>query len=101
METFDVVVLGSGASALAAAAAAHGHGAARVGVFEKAGVVGGTSAMSGGMIWIPCNHHMTAAGMPDSRDDALTYLGSLSHGMILPELAAAYVDVGPVMVRWF
>ena len=101
MTEFDVVVLGSGAAALAAAVAAHGHGAQRVGVFEKADVVGGTSAMSGGMIWIPCNPHMEEAGTPDSRDDALTYLGSLSHGMILPELAEAYVDTGPDMVRWF
>lgn len=101
METLDVVVLGSGASALAAAVAAHGHGAQRVGVFEKADVVGGTSAMSGGMIWIPGNHHMDEAGTPDSRDDILTYLESLSHGMILPELAEAYTDTGPQMVRWF
>ncbi len=100
MEQLDVVVLGSGAAALTAAAAAHGHGATRVGVFEKADVVGGTSAMSGGMVWIPCNHHMDEAGSPDSRDDALAYLGSLSHGKILPELANAYVDVGPEMVRW-
>jgi 3-oxosteroid 1-dehydrogenase len=98
---FDVVVLGSGAAALAAAASARGHGADHVGVFEKADVVGGTSAMSGGMIWIPCNHHMAATANPDSRADALTYLESLSHGMILPELAEAYVDTGPEMVRWF
>ncbi len=101
MDQFDVVVLGSGAAALAAAATAAGHGAARVGLFEKADVVGGTSAMSGGMIWIPCNHHMEAVGAPDSRDDVLTYLDSLSHGMILPELAEAYVDTGPEMLRWF
>lgn len=100
-EEFDVVVLGSGASALAAAVAAHGHGARRVGVFEKADVVGGTSAMSGGMIWIPCNHHMKESGAPDSRDDALRYLDSLSHDRIIPELAEAYVDVGPEMLRWF
>ena len=99
--TFDVVVLGSGAAALAAAATAAGHGAARVALFEKADVVGGTSAMSGGMIWIPLNHHMEAAGEPDDRDAVLTYLESLSHGMILPELAEAYVDTGPEMLRWF
>jgi mRNA-degrading endonuclease RelE of RelBE toxin-antitoxin system len=98
---FDVVVLGSGASALAAAVAAHGYGAASVGVFEKADVVGGTSAMSGGMVWIPCNHHMEANGLSDSRADALRYLDSLSHDRIIPELAEAYVDTGPEMIRWF
>ena len=46
METFDVVVLGTGAAGLTAAIAAHDNGA-RVGVFEKANQVGGTSAWSG------------------------------------------------------
>jgi 3-oxosteroid 1-dehydrogenase len=98
---FDVVVLGTGASALAAAVTAHGYGAERVGVFEKADVVGGTSAMSGGMVWIPCNHHMEANGLSDSREDALRYLDSLSHDRIIPELAEAYIDTGPEMIRWF
>jgi succinate dehydrogenase/fumarate reductase flavoprotein subunit len=101
MDDVDVVVLGSGSAALAAAVAAHGHGAARVAVFEKADVVGGTSAMSGGMVWIPLNHHMEEAGIPDSRVDVLRYLDSLSHGRIVPELAEAYVDTGPEMLRWF
>ncbi len=58
MDHFDVVVLGSGAAALAAAVSASRHGAETIGIFEKATVIGGTSAMSGGMIWIPRNHHM-------------------------------------------
>jgi succinate dehydrogenase/fumarate reductase flavoprotein subunit len=101
IDELDVIVLGSGAAALAAAVTAHGHGAVRVGVFEKADVVGGTSAMSGGMVWIPCNHHMAEHGLPDSRDDALRYLDSLSLDRIDPTLAAAYVDAGPEMVQWF
>jgi succinate dehydrogenase/fumarate reductase flavoprotein subunit len=99
METIDVAVLGSGASGLAAALAAHGHGA-NVVVFEKAGHVGGTSAWSGGMIWIPNNPHMREAGIEDSREQALTYLSSLSHDLIDPELAEAFVDHGPEMVTW-
>ncbi len=57
METFDVVVLGTGAAALAAAIRAS-DGGASVGLFEKADAVGGTSAWSGGMVWIPVNPHM-------------------------------------------
>ena len=101
MDHFDIVVLGSGAAALAAAVSASGHGAKTIGVFEKATVIGGTSAMSGGMIWIPGNHHMENQHLNDSREMALEYLGSLSHGRMRTDLLEAYVDVGPIMVQWF
>jgi 3-oxosteroid 1-dehydrogenase len=100
METFDVVVLGTGAAALTAAIRAH-DGGASVGLFEKADEVGGTSAWSGGMVWIPVNPHMAELGIPDSREEALTYLNSLSHGLIDEDLAARLVDAGPEMVSWF
>ena len=99
MKDADVVVLGSGAAGLTAALAAHGHGASVV-VLEKGEKIGGTSAWSGGMIWIPNNHHMREAGIADSRDEALTYLEALSHDLIDPALAAAFVDAGPEMVEW-
>jgi 3-oxosteroid 1-dehydrogenase len=99
MEAYDVVVLGSGAAGLTAALAAREQGA-EVAVFEKADQIGGTSAWSGGMIWIPCNHHLLDAGLQDTREEALTYLDSLSYGLIDPDLAAAFVDTGPGMVRW-
>ena len=100
METFDVVVLGTGAAALAAAIRAS-DGGAHVGLFEKADTVGGTSAWSGGMVWIPVNPHMAELGIEDSREEALTYLNSLSHGLIDTDLAAALIDAGPEMVTWF
>ena len=99
MDEFDVVVLGTGAAALTAALAAHGHGAS-VAVFEKAATVGGTSAMSGGTVWIPCNDQMAEFGITDSRDEALQYLQSLSHDRIDHSLAEALIDTGPEMVRW-
>ena len=43
---------------------------------------------------------MRAAGIADSKEGALTYLAALSHDLILPELAEAYVDTGPEMVSW-
>ena len=98
-DLFDVVVLGSGAAGLTAALVAKINGA-RVTVLEKASQIGGTSAWSGGMIWIPNNPHMRAAGIADSKEEALTYLAALSHDLILPELAEAYVDTGPEMVSW-
>ena len=69
-ETTDVVVVGSGAAGLAAALTA-AVGGARVIVLEKAAVLGGTTAMSGAGVWIPANHHMRAAGIEDSPDEAL------------------------------
>lgn len=96
---FDVVVLGTGAAGLVAALAAHDAGA-RVGVFEKADVIGGTTALSGGVCWMPCNHLAAAAGLHDSRADALTYLRSLSHGMIQDELAEALVDGTSEVLRY-
>ena len=99
METFDVVVLGTGAAALTAAIRASAAGAS-VGLFEKADTVGGTSAWSGGMVWIPMNPHMASLGISDSRSEVLTYLGSLSHGLIDMDLAAALIDAGPEVVTW-
>ena len=43
-------------------------------VVEKTSFVGGSTAMSGGSVWLPNNPVMHAAGVPDSRADALTYL---------------------------
>jgi 3-oxosteroid 1-dehydrogenase len=68
-ETYDVVVLGSGAAGLTAAVTAHDHGA-RVAVFEKADAVGGTSAWSGGMLWIPLNPHELDLGIDVPRRGA-------------------------------
>jgi succinate dehydrogenase/fumarate reductase flavoprotein subunit len=99
MNECDVIVLGTGAAGLTAAIAAH-EGGARVSLFEKAETVGGTSAWSGGQIWIPNNPHELAAGKTDSREAALTYLMSLSHGLIDEKLAACYIDTGPEMIRF-
>jgi len=95
--TYDVVVLGSGAAGLTAALAAAVEGAS-VAVFEKAELLGGTTALSGGTFWIPDNGPAREEGVVDSREAALAYLASLSNGMILPELAEALVDGGPRFV---
>lgn len=96
-ESYDVVVLGSGAAGLTAALAAAVEGA-RVGLFEKAELLGGTTALSGGTIWLPNNQPARRAGIEDSPERGLAYLASLSNGMILPELAAALIEGGPRFV---
>jgi 3-oxosteroid 1-dehydrogenase len=99
METFDVVVIGTGAAGLTAAVIASESGARDVGVFEKADLVGGTTAWSGGQIWIPNNPHMAEHGIADSREKAITYIMSLSRDMLDQDLIEAYVDAGPEMIR--
>ncbi len=95
----DVAVLGSGASATTAAILASDNGA-EVALLERADVVGGTTAISGGVLWIPNNHHMAEAGIEDSREDALAYLDSLSLGMMDGELVETLIDTGPEMLRY-
>jgi 3-oxosteroid 1-dehydrogenase len=73
----DLVVLGSGAAGLAAALVGCALGA-RVLLAEKSELIGGTSAMSGGCIWVPNNHLMRAAGLDDSADEALRYIRAVA-----------------------
>jgi 3-oxosteroid 1-dehydrogenase len=96
---YDVVVLGSGASGLCAALAA-ADGGAKVGLYEKAPLIGGTTCLSSAVAWLPDNRYGRDRGVQDSRSDALSYLESLSHGMILPELAEAFVDTIPELLDW-
>lgn len=98
-DAYDLVVLGSGAAGLTAALTAAEHGA-KVLVIEKGEKLGGTSAWSGGQIWIPCNPHQKEYGKEDSREKALTYLASMSNGLIEPDMAEAYIDGGIEMVSF-
>ncbi|NJO14000.1 MAG: FAD-dependent oxidoreductase [Rhizobiales bacterium] len=94
MQETDVIILGTGAAGMAAALAAHETGA-EVLLVEKWDRVGGTSAISGGVIWVADNPRMRASGMADSRADALAYFRSLDHGDLVDETIEAFVDKGP------
>jgi succinate dehydrogenase/fumarate reductase flavoprotein subunit len=94
MNEVDVIILGTGAAGMAAALAAHDAGAS-VALIERWARVGGTSAISGGVIWVADNPRMRAAGMADSREDALAYFRSLDHGDLVDETLEAFVDKGP------
>ena len=69
--SFDVIVVGSGAAGLTAAITAKLKGADKVIVLEKADLIGGTTAWSGGQVWIPNNPHMSDVGIEDSREKSL------------------------------
>ncbi len=76
----DVAVIGSGAAGLVAACRASDGGRTVV-VLEKADLLGGTSAVSGGVAWMP-NHHLMGPDYPDSAEAALTYLTSATGGQV-------------------
>lgn len=94
----DVVVVGSGAAGLTAALAASDAGA-RVVVLERSEQIGGTTAVSGGALWIPLNHHMAEVGIADSREDALAYTLALTAGRVPRSLVERLVDSGHEVVR--
>jgi 3-oxosteroid 1-dehydrogenase len=93
----DVVVVGSGAAALTAAITAHDQGA-RVTLVERTSSIGGTTAVSGGGIWMPQNDHMAELGVHDSRPEALEYMTRLTAGRTPADLLERYVDEGPGIV---
>ncbi|AEM84187.1 FAD-dependent oxidoreductase [Streptomyces violaceusniger] len=98
-ESFDVVVVGSGGAGVAAALSARHHGVTAV-VLERSDKLGGTTAVSAGVPWIPNNHHMDEIGSSDSREQALTYLRALSLGGMDLELAEVYVDEAPELLQF-
>jgi len=97
---FEVVVIGSGAGGMTAAMVAHDLGL-DVLVVEKSRLLGGTTAVSGGAVWIPDNPHMQAIGYPDSIDDALTYMKATIGEDCDEDKSLAYIETGPALVRYF
>jgi 3-oxosteroid 1-dehydrogenase len=90
-DTRSVVVVGSGAAGLAAALAASGAGA-EVLVVERAPSIGGTTAMSGGVVWMPAHGRPgPTTTIDDSPEDALAYLLAAAQGDVDPELLDVFV----------
>lgn len=98
--TCDVLVIGSGAGGLAAAVTAGKLGLDTI-VAEKDAWFGGTTALSGGWLWIPCNPLAVRAGVQDSLDQVRTYLRHEVGERYDEERIEAFLQNGPVMVEFF
>ncbi len=75
-ETFDFVAVGSGGGSMCASLVMRSAGKSTV-ILEKTGLVGGTTARAGGVMWIPNNPFMRRDGIEDSSDKALSYLNAV------------------------
>lgn len=85
----DVVVVGSGAAAFAGAVTARHFGSSVI-MVEKAPIVGGTTAKSGGGYWIPNNPAMRAKGVVDRKEDAIKYMARHSYPHMFSPQAERY-----------
>ena len=98
----DCVMVGSGGGSLCAALAASAAGLQAL-VLEKADVIGGSTAMSGGVLWLPDNPVSRRAGVADSRADALAYFDNVvGHDLASTSAArvTAFLDAVDPMVEF-
>ena len=100
--TTDFVVVGSGGGGLVAALTAADRGASVL-VVEKQDHLGGSTAMSGGIAWVPNNPVMRANGVPDSYEEAMAHFEAVV-GDVGPassfERRHAFLTAGPEMVSF-
>jgi succinate dehydrogenase/fumarate reductase flavoprotein subunit len=97
-QTCDLLVVGSGAGGMAAALTARLAGLEVI-LVEKEPLLGGTTARSGGWLWIPCSPPARAAGISDSFEAARTYLRHEAGNRFDPARVDAFLEAGPAMVE--
>ena len=96
----DVIVVGSGAAGLSAAITAKKRGL-NVVVLEKEPVFGGTTALSGGVLWIPLNQHGRKQNPADTREAVRTYMMQETGSYFDAAAVDAFIENGPKMVEFF
>ena len=96
----DLIVVGSGAAGLATAITAQSRGL-KVVVLEKEPVFGGTTALSGGVLWIPLGPHGRQQNAADHRDAVRQYLMNETGQYYDEATVECFLDNGPRMVEFF
>ena len=93
----DIVVVGSGAAGMTAALTGSLLGL-KVRILEKSDVIGGTTALSAGSVWIPNSIHSKPGA--DNKHRAKSYLRNTVGNRLKPELCDAFLENGPAMVKF-
>jgi len=96
---YDAIVIGAGAGGMTAAAVAAAEGLSVL-LVEKTDQLGGTTAVSGGMIWIPANGRMGSVDREDTRAAAETYLGHVVPGGLEGTLLPVYLERAPEAIDY-
>lgn len=98
-QEYDLIVVGSGAGALLGAIRAQEQGLKTL-VVEKTDLFGGTSALSGGGIWIPVNYDQKNSGVKDDLETAFSYMKRCVRGMATDDRVLAYVETANKMAEY-
>ncbi len=98
-QEYDVVVVGSGGAGMVAALAAAHRGLSTI-VIEKAPHYGGSTARSGGGVWIPNNEVLKRRRVRDTAEAARTYLHGIIGDVVEPERIDTYLERGPEMLSF-
>ncbi len=98
-DSYDVVVVGAGGAGMTAALAAAHRGLSTV-LIEKSQYFGGSTARSGGGVWIPGNYALRAAGQQDTPEAAKTYLDSIVGDGASKIRRDTYIDRGPEVMEF-
>ena len=98
-QEYDLIVVGSGAGAMLGAIRAQEQGLKTL-VVEKTELFGGTSALSGGGIWIPLNYDQKTAGIKDDLETAFGDMKRCVRGMVTDDRVLAYVETASKMAEY-
>lgn len=95
----DVLVVGTGAGAMVAAVTAAENGATTL-MVEKSDLYGGTSASSGGGIWIPASDSALAQGQQDTPEEAFQYIKGLVGNTVADAKIRKFTESARLMARY-
>jgi 3-oxosteroid 1-dehydrogenase len=101
-KSVDLLIVGSGGGGMVAALATLDAGLEPL-VVEKQSLVGGSTGLSGGMVWLPNNPLMRRDGIQDSHEDGLAYLADVVGDIGAPSSPArreVFLTAGSEMITF-